>query len=165
MSWRRSDEAAVEDQPTLPELEDAEQVVRVLVPVDDDEEDPRADHGGDQDPEGEVEHLLAVEPAPLGRARGEEHGDEESGRHQDPVGVHRDGQGPLELEDVLSGERLDRGEQHDRAADGPGGERLPGILLAGEARRAHLPGAGSDGDGQPDHDAQRGRDRHGEENG
>jgi hypothetical protein len=49
------------DEAALPELEDADQVVRVLFPVDDDEEDARSDHRCDQNAEGEIEHLLLVE--------------------------------------------------------------------------------------------------------
>ena len=159
----RADEAAVEHQAALPELEDAGEIVRVLVPVDDDEEDPRADHRRHQDTEREIEHLVAVESRSIGGARSERHGHEEAGGDEDAVGVDRDRQRPLEMKDVLSAEDLDRQVQHRRGAGSPGAKRLPQVLLAGGARRADLPAAGSGGKGEPDHDAQRGWNRQGEQ--
>src|SRR5438128_7066794 len=66
------------------------------------------------------------------------------------------------MKDVLPAEQLDRREQHDRGTRRPGGERLREGFLAGGAGDADLPGAGSGRDGQPDHQAQGRRNRHGE---
>ena len=159
----RADEAAVEHQAALPELEDTGEIVRVLVPVDDDEEDPGADHRRDQDAEGEIEHLVAVEPRSLRGTCRQRHGHKEAGGDEDSVGVHRDRQRPLEVKEVLPAEHPHRQVQHCRGAGSPDAERLPRLLLAGGARRADLPGAGSGGEGEPDHDAQRGRNRQGEQ--
>ncbi len=163
----RPDEAAVEDQAALPEFEDAGEVVRVLVPVDDDEEDPRADHRRDEDAEGEGEHLVLVEAAALGSAGGERHRYQEAAGDEDAVGVDGNGERPLEVEDVLTAEHLDGGEEERGGAQGPGEQclALPGGRFAGFAGRAPLPEAAQERNEHPGGDAQRGRNGDGEEDG
>ena len=166
----RADEAAVEDEPALPEGEDARRIPRVIVPVDEDEEDPRADHRRDEDPERQVHHPVAIEPFALRRAPGDRHRHEERGGDEKPVGVQRDDQGPGEREDAVVARIAQRsyGDEQERCR--PGGPEsaclhglLPGVARA--ARYADLPAAHGERDGEEDEGRPRGLERDAEQDG
>ena len=112
-----ADEPAIEDQAAFPEGEDAGGIVGVVLPVDHDEEDARADHGGEQDPEAQVHHPLAIEPGPARGASRELHGDQEGGGDEEPVSVQRHYQRPREVQHVVVtgiAERPHSEEEDDR---------------------------------------------------
>src|SRR5215471_9897286 len=58
-----ANQPTIEDQ-TTPEVEKLPRVGDVILPVDDDEQNPRAHNCGDEHPEGKIQHLIAL-PGPF----------------------------------------------------------------------------------------------------
>ena len=75
--------------------------MRVVLPVHDDEQDARTHHRGEQDPEAQIHHALPVESRATRRAAGELHRHQERRGDEQAVGVRRDDERALEVEQVV----------------------------------------------------------------
>jgi hypothetical protein len=90
---------AVEDDATVPDLEELGQRVRDLMAVLDHVKEPAADKPAEEDPKNQVLHPLAGDALPLGASSGQIGGDDERKKEHQPEAVNRDALGrPIGLD-------------------------------------------------------------------